>query len=339
MRWSFLLLSLVSCGSDGGGSPDAASDAPAVDASADQQIADAAGDGALGTGTTIASNVQYPFCLAADATNVYYCSGPDVFMVPIAGGAPTKLATNPNAANDWSIAVGSNALYVLDASAGYIGQVPLPAGGWSWLEKSTVFAPGRGVVLAGSKLYWLAQLSGNVVQVDVTGGTPTNAATGQASPAEIVGDSNGLFWANQNNNQTGAIVGMPLPSGTPTPLTTAVAPRRIAADATNVYYIAAGGNSLLAVLEVPRAGGAAKEIFGASTGLATGQAPTAITANGGVYASTNYPTGIYKIGASGGVLVAKETSSVPEILADANNLYWVTGDQVNGAVIKKMPKP
>jgi hypothetical protein len=334
-RLLLLVAVLAGCGSGDGSTPDASTDAPSDAVSADQVAPDAA-DGAVPTPTTIATSVGYPYCLAADATNVYYCSGSDVFMVPIAGGSPTKLAANPNQANTWALAPGSNVLYVLDPSAGYIGSIPLPGGGWTWLEKSLVLTPGRGLVLSGSNVYWVAQLAGNVMQVDVNSGTPTAVATGQTSPAEIVGDSTDLYWINQNS-QTGAVMGMALPSGTPTQLVTAKSAQRIALDATNVYYIAAGA-SYPAVFEVPRAGGTPTEILGKATGLALGEAPTAIAAGGGaVYASTNLRN-IYKIGSSA-TLVATETNYVPEILADANNLYWITGDPVNGAVIKKVPRP
>jgi hypothetical protein len=333
-RSSLALVFIVGCGSGESGGPDATTDAPNDDA----LLVDAGQDGAdaaPATPTIVASGLKYPWCLAADANNLYYCSGPDVFSVPKAGGSPTNLATNPNQANDFSIGVSASALYVLDG-AGMIGKVPLPGGGWSWVSKN-VQSPGFGVVVADSA-YWVAQLAGNVMRVDPDAGTSTAVVTAQTSPAEIVGDTSALFWINQS--ATGAVMAKTLPSGAATSLATANNARHVAFDAQNVYYIAASGN-FLGVLEVPRTGGQVKTILGVDAGLPVGIAPLALTSDGvAVYATTTPSPAIYKVALSGGGSPVQSTAAnATHILADATSLYWIEGDQVTGASIKKMPKP
>lgn len=85
--------------------------------------------------------------------------------------------------------------------------------------------------------------------------------------------------------------------------------------------------------------GSPRDIVGDSTTLfwsnyQTGGIASATLPNG------SSPNRIYKVGLSGGAsMAAPEHSAVFEILTDATNLYWIAGDMIKGASLKKIPKP
>jgi hypothetical protein len=343
-------LLFVACGggsSDGagGGSSSGGADAaidppgnPASDAGGD--ASGDAGQGPVDAGppADLATGLSYPWCLAADATNIYYCSSAEIWTVPKAGGTPAKLAKNANQANNFSISVGANVLYVVDY-AGATARVPLPAGGWTWNTTGSGVSVARSVVYDGaSTLYWGSDSANTVVKVDVNGGGASNVATGQTLAA-LSGDATSLFWATKG--ASGQIIAKPLPSGTATPIAPVASPQRLVADANNLYFVAVGSGSFLALFSLPRAGGTPKEIFGKDEGMPLGYAPGALASDGtNVYFAITNGT-IYKASPSGGAsLVVDRAGQSTELIVDATNIYWVDGI-ANGTTgtLKKVAKP
>jgi hypothetical protein len=341
MRPFFLFLACAACGGGGSAMPGSSTDAGDAGQPGDAGDADLAPDQAadvvLPPPTTLVAKVKSPCCLAADATNLYYGtdSGATIWSVPIAGGAPTMLAGS--FVNAVTIAVGADALYVL-VGTGAIAKVSLPGGGWSPLLQGAGL-PGIGLVLVGSTLYWTTSSAGNVMKIDVGGGMAMPVATNQMMPVAIAGDSTGLYWAN-GTGMNGSIVGMTLPSGAPTPVTTVMFPWTVAVDATNVYFHENTDTSSL--WKVPRSGGAATKLFGPQMGLPLGEWVTWLAPDGSsVFVATGNGGHIFEVDPSSGkgTLVVTD-GPVTDVLADATNLYWISQDPMLGyGNIRKSPKP
>jgi hypothetical protein len=76
---------------------------------------------------TIAPMAPDPRDMVADATNLYFAAQdpPDIWKVPLAGGAPTKLV--PNATTDGIVLQGTS-LYWLDFNSEHLMRVPIAEG-------------------------------------------------------------------------------------------------------------------------------------------------------------------------------------------------------------------
>ena len=304
------------------------------------QPQDAAADVTATTPTTLATGISYPWCIAGDATNVYYCSSSQIWAVSKNGGTPTMLVSNGTNNNYLAIAPSPSALFILDY-VGATARVPLDGGAAAWKSPPPGGSPGFGLVLASSSLYWAMQSSNAIDTISVDGGGETAIVTNQTSPVEIAGDDGAIFWANQSSTQ-GSIVAESLPSGSPTPLTPAMNAQHISSDSNNVYYVAAGSGGWPAVLSIPRAGGAAKELFGHDGGLPLGYGPIAIATDGNAVYTALSDGKIYKaaLDGSGATVVVTKTSAQPTtLLVDATSLYWIEGSQIDGGSLRKVPKP
>jgi hypothetical protein len=208
---------------------------------------------ALGDGGTAPVDLNpsqpYPMGLALDSTNIYaWNSGSftgastlnekngSVVQIPLAGGAPTTLAT------------GIEAAY----AAPYLNAIAVNAG----------------------SLYWVAGASGidgTIMTTAVGSTTPAALYSGQPFPEAVVTDGTNLYWANWGTfdasgsyNNDGTVVRGPLGGGAVTTLASGLsAPAALAVDATNVYWTNAGqlgGSNIPApgtgsVMQVPKTGG------------------------------------------------------------------------------------
>jgi len=97
--------------------------------------------------------------------------------------------------------------------------------------------------LDATSIYWTDSLSGTVMKVALSGGTPTTLASGQGGgPNGIAVDSVSVYWANGG----GAVMKVPLGGGTPTTLAFGQNnPECIVVDSTSVYWTDAFGGTVM----------------------------------------------------------------------------------------------
>jgi hypothetical protein len=158
-----------------------------------------------GAVTTLASSLDSPTAIALHATNLYWTDGPPfqgrIMTVPIAGGAPSPLATSlsptPNA-----LAVDGSQAYATTELGTTIVSVPLSGGTLRTLATNQT-GP-TALLLDGGFLYWVLQgnafeASGALARMPVSGGTPQILAEGQADPFALTMDSTAIYWVNHSD--------------------------------------------------------------------------------------------------------------------------------------------
>ncbi len=198
--------------------------------------------------TLIASNQQNPFGLTVDGTNVYWTNRGNgtVMKCAIAGcnNQPTMVAGNQ--AMPTEIAVDGNNVYWANAGDGTVWKAPV-GGGNPTMVTATNMPGAHGIASDGNFVYFTQGMQGLVERVPVGGGNATAIAMGQAHPWGLALDGMGtVVWSNsQAANMGGAVLKAPAAGG---PAVTRAAmqqfPLCVAADATTIYWIDAGGNSV-----------------------------------------------------------------------------------------------
>ena len=264
-----------------------------------------------------------PRSLAVDETRVYvgnqyagYALRSSVTSLPVAGGAPTTLASGFS---------GIPLVAVLDGTVYYtrnaeVWSVPADgsAAGAPLFINAAQFAS---MTSDGARLYLTTGTSGDsIVSVELTG-EGTTLATSEATPGPIATDGTRLYWINYDD---GTIRAMPVAGGTPVTIATGTAPRNLAVDSTHVYWTEPTTGE---VLRAPLEGGA-------TTPLATAQPePSGIMVFGGRVYWTNYNGGMAGAvmavdAARGGIATVPGALLGPALLAHNGECIYVLHDGV-----------
>ncbi len=155
---------------------------------------------------------------------------------------PTTVASNQN--SPWAIAVDGGNLYWTNSGDGSLASAPI-GGGNTVVLNQTNMAGAHGLALDANAIYFAQSTLGTIVRVPRNGGMAT-MITASKNPWTVAVDASDLFWSNsQAANMGGSIDKTPLGGGAVTQRAINQGfPLCIAIDATNVYWIDAGGNSV-----------------------------------------------------------------------------------------------
>ncbi len=281
-----------------------------------------------------------PGGITVDDMNVYWSNNGDfggahgsVQEIAIGGGPIIAIASSE--AGPLGIALTANDVYFVDEGTsagnyddGAIRHVPKAGGTVVTLAAKQSFPVS--IAVTATTAYWTTL--DNVLQVKLTGGTPTVVSSG--TPDQLVVDSKNLYIAGAD----GTVSLFPLAGGAVKTLATAAAGvLRLTISPTDAYFTTADQ----VVLSVPiPAGGTI------ATVARTQNSPLAVAVDDNfIYWTTqgtsnrNFNDGaIVKAPVGGGPTVVIATAQVDpnSITVDANNVYWTnkgSGNGTDGAVM------
>jgi len=297
----------------------------------------------------LATQQAAPYRLALDDTSLYWTdgglgttnvTGGAVMKVPLSGGAPAALLTNPPGSY-FGIAVDATRVYVSIAPASaasnsYIEAIPKAGGvatalhtgpGASWFAVGlTTDAPANG---SAANVYWSDLYTAMVYSVAAAGGT-AKAFAGVANAEGVTYDGGvlyfcdaGTFDANYNPNYDGRVVmKLATASGGGTPLVLGGEPIELAVDGTDVYYTDYQGS----VKRVPKQGGAPETLAAAAYPVAI-----ALDANYAYWTERGAPKtacvgagSIKRMPKAGGSIetLASGQTCLSGIAVDTSAVYW-----------------
>jgi hypothetical protein len=187
-----------------------------------------------GTPTPVSSNPVDAFTI--DSSNVYWFSGgTSVMTMPLGGGAQNAVTTGHGC---YDVTVIGGYIYCFDSS-GIVLRVPIGGGVATTLATGLTAGANAiaGFAVDAANLYWMDGTS--VWSLPITGGAPASIATGETligvSPAL---DATFVYWTT-----TATVMKAPLAGGSPVTLVSGQAsPIGLAADAKFLYWLNANGS-------------------------------------------------------------------------------------------------
>ncbi|WP_394833483.1 hypothetical protein LVJ94_43950 [Pendulispora rubella] len=191
--------------------------------------------------------------VASDGTNLYYLAATDdkakldVMRLPLAGGAPTKVASGDRSARVLFIA--ADAKYVYWPEAGRLVKVPV-AGGEPKEVAKVVYA--WAAASDGNYLYWSDSPGENMgtirrIKLESPSGPGTAAetlASGFSFPVGLALDDKSVFFVNYDAEDGGVYRVAKTGGTTATLIRGQKHPKRIAVDERHVYWINVGEGTL-----------------------------------------------------------------------------------------------
>ncbi len=224
-------------------------------------------DGYSNTPVVLASGLNAPAGVAADAVSVYVaCSGNGVVnKIPIDGGPPVALASGFN--HLFGVAVDPAWVYVADAGDNAVMKIPISGGPPTPVIGGLSTAPVGVAVDAASNVYVVCLGSGVVTKILAGGGPPVTIASGFVAPRSIAADAAGNLYVADAGNAT--VSEIPAGGGAPVVIGTGfINPTGVALDAYGNVFVTFGNNT---ISEIP-AGGGAPVVVGAGFNQPTGVA-------------------------------------------------------------------
>jgi hypothetical protein len=188
-----------------------------------------------------------------------------------------------------------------------------------------------GIAVANGSVYWVAGTSdassGAIMQIPVSGGTPTTLTTRPGPPAHIAADSSFVYWSEMT---PGAIMKVAIAGGAAGTVASAQMPWWIALGETDVFWMGQG------VMMAPKVGGAATALTSSFPTLPP--AGLAVDATN-VYFTSGPPfgtSGVSTVSVQGGaatLVTSGAASSFPGPIAiDGTRAYWADGSNAVFAV-------
>jgi hypothetical protein len=294
--------------------------------------------------TVLRATVGTPEGIAIDATSIYYANDLDgnIYSMPLAGGAPTKLVTSGQGTSAWEILVSGSTLYWTTYVDDRVLKVPTTGGAASVVSPSD--GNPEGIVSDGTYLYWADSYSSSALvrRASIATGTvttvetPPDGGTNPFNPISIAVDATNVYWGNAGTSLgTSSVYQANKADGSnPIALATGVDPvYGLTVDATTVYFTAGLGGS---VYSVPIGGGVVKTISSTETN------PSSIVAD----ATSIYwlaQSTVRKMAKTGGAIttLASYTGNLPALapscgnfkflVLDANYVYWTDAGTQSGS--------
>jgi hypothetical protein len=278
------------------------------------------------------TDVTGPLNVTVDASYLYWTNNQSgsIWRVPIAGGAPTQLASGP--AGAWGIAVDSAQVYWTNQKSNTVMMAPLA--GVTGTEAPVTIASGQaqplGIAVNSSYVMWSNWSDGTVSAVPLgqaaDAGAPIHLATGQAHPRQLrLADPQNLYWGSDSN--PGSVIAGNLPmllaGGTPRTVASGGGSRNvygIATNSVNVYWVTPSVTG--DVMFAPLAATNATPTVAATT---SGAFDVVVDANG-VYFANGASIRMAPLGGlpAGGVAATVASGVAPSGMAiDDTSLYWV----------------
>ena len=183
-----------------------------------------------GAAKILAESTSSPWGIAADGSSVYWASDFDeaVWKVPQAGGAKVKLASIPSSGTSAGLAVSGGTLYWLGADT--LRATPVGGGTTQVLGNATT-PTSLTLVIDSGNAYWGSWSDGNVVRMQLAGGT-TSVLASASYPNDVDVDASSLYFGDDSGLWQVAKSG-----GTPKLLASATSGvYNVATDGTNVYF-------------------------------------------------------------------------------------------------------
>ncbi len=254
-------------------------------------------------------------------------SGGAIMSVPTSGGTPTTVATNQD--YPWAIAADANNVYWTNydndgagsggmTSSGAVLQAPI--GGGSVTTLAMGLEDPYGIAVDASNVYFTTYAGDRVKSVPIGGGTVVTLAQGLSSPCYIAVSGGDAYWTNYGDGTVQSIATGGTSPGTPTTLATDAAKQYangIAVSGSTVFFVAT--NSPGAVWTVPTTGGTKTVLANMQTnawGLATDGTNVYWTTN-------NDPGGLVSVPVAGGTAttLASELHNPTAVAADSTGVY------------------
>lgn len=280
--------------------------------------------------TTLATDLDGFSALAADGNNVYW-TRPDtpgqgaVMKVPVAGGAPSLVASTASFGESFGIALDANHVYSAGTD-GYVFAAPI-SGPPAATVLATTYHDAWGIAVDAANVYWgTADFPGYILKAPLAGGEPTVLATATNSPRKVLVDDANVYWIG---GPGAVVVSVPKSGGMPVTLATStITGGDMVLVGDRIYWINYPGT---AIFETPVGGGP-------TTTFASGfQMAWYIATDGRAIYVSDFDAGtIDKLPLDGGPMVtlASGVGGPSLIAADDTSVYF----EANTSLMKLTPK-